>query len=1580
MSPRSGGLDLDVWHEGPSFLAEELRLFRAELQATPEEDRQTQALLCYEIGRLQLAAQNEPGAAEALLRAYTLRPQFRPTLRLARHLYRERSDFKLLIKLLDAEARATRDPLARAALLRQQARVLWSRLGDLDGARQALETAHRLDASDLATIKLLELFHANGRDDDALCLALERAIASIADATTRSALLVTLALTRGAGRIANALSALAQADEISPGQLATLSYLEQLYESQGMYRELASALERQAEKVLPVARAKLLGRAARVMQNLVGDADAARELYWRSLESTPVFSTAADAFDLLIAQGRQREALEVGARLFELDDGATFRASLACQLGDLCRGELDDPKAAADWYGRCLRWSSSYQPALEGLGRVLEQSGEIDRLLQIHRADLASVREPQAVAIRLYRIASLLERHDREPEALEIHREALAARPGFKPSLSALERLYTRLERWTELLQLYDEELAQNPDRERTIHILETMASLWYHQLGHTDQALACYRRVLELDPQSAIVLGAAARLCAEARRWQDLVELTEQEIQITADARRRVDLLQRVGEIWEDHLLNLDRAVEGYARALEVDPGYLPALKALGRICRQKGRFADLIQMHQSEIRVSDDQEQILGLLYDIAELQEDELLDDLAAAATYRSILERRPGHRPALAALSRILEAHADWPRLAQLREANLDGLTDSRSKAVQLWSAGLLREERLADPAGAIKNYTRALRLAPDLAPAQGALAHLLETKGEAQQLAELWGTALDQARQPNDRAALSTRLGDLYDRMIGDPRKAAHHYERAAEEKPSVWILWSLCQIYEAEGMHRELVGALERLAALSSDERERAEIQLRIGRILHRTGIRDPRPHLTQALSLGSGRIHALRALEQTLRSSAAQSEALADLVVARIERTKDPLELACLWTELAESHLARGDTTGAEAAFREAIARASGHLPAIWGLARLLEAQERWRERAELGETEAAAMESTRGLCDALVRAGALWEEKARDPARALPLYKRVLREHSGHLEAFRRLHRIHTAEGNWTALASMIRAQISATTDPGALCQMFIELGRLYLERLDQKKKGYACLRRVLDLEPENLYVLTTLGDLAFESGDLRAAREMYENAEPLCPDAEERRRINLRLGEIGMSLGDPSRALAAFERASSGGGFHDPALLRRMAEAAEAAGAWSQQATALERLAEAASDPGERILTRKRLAHVASELENDELAVRVLEEALVLDPLDLEAIERLAAIYGRAENRSAVNQHLQASVEHHRAALVREPFNPRLYRQLGRIFQWQRQLDRLYCACLALHALGALDDVELRFMFDHHRRCAPIPKGSLSQARYEALILPEAATGAARDLLSALGPVLQRRAAVEAEQLGVDRTSKVKPEHPLRALCDEMAALLGGVDYDLQISRSKPDLIAAEMLQRPSLIVGQRIANNLITEAERFRIGRALFLLRENALVLRDLSVRDIRHLFVALGRVATPPCAVPLPVKEESAIEAEVKQLGKLLGRKERKLLGAMLPPLCAQLAAIDVGAFARSLSWGANRAGLAVAGDAKGGLEEALAQLGGAAPSPDLADLLQFLVSEEYFTLRADLGISPGGTR
>lgn len=536
-----------------------------------------------------------------------------------------------------------------------------------------------------------------------------------------------------------------------------------------------------------------------------------------------------------------------------------------------------------------------------------------------------------------------------------------------------------------------------------------------------------------------------------------------------------------------------------------------------------------------------------------------------------------------------------------------------------------------------------------------------------------------------------------------------------------------------------------------------------------------------------------------------------------------------------------------------------------------------------------------------------------------------------------------------------------------------------MFIELGCLYLEHLSQQRKGEACLRRALDLEPGNVYALRTLGEIYFASSrKWKLARKMFTRLEPELQDASERAVVCQRLGDIYTGAGDPRAALEAYQRSAAATVSQDADLLQKIADAARSAGDPAAEARALESLAGSTHDPEARVSVRKRLADLAvNALDDDDLAVRALEETLILDPLDIEAIERLAAIYGRASNRSAANQHLQAAVAHHRLELARRPFELRIFQQLGRIFQWQRQFDRLYCSCVVQARLGELEEVQQRFLWDHHQHCTPAPKGPLSRGRYETLLLPDAARGAVRDLLSAAGNGLQKRAAVTPGSLGLDKGCRVKKGDPLRAICDEIAGLIGGVDFELWISRTQPDLIAAEMFAKPALLLGTRVAQNLITPAERFRIGKALFLISENALVLRDLSVREIGQLFTALARAAQPSCELPLTIKHPEQVEQEAKRVGKLLTRKDRKILGTLLPQIAEGFEAINLAEFARALGYGSNRLGLVAAGDPKVALEE-MAQLAGDPPNgPEMGDLLQYMVSEEYFTLRMELAIAPG---
>ncbi|MCA9669325.1 MAG: hypothetical protein KC503_27205, partial [Myxococcales bacterium] len=158
-----------------------------------------------------------------------------------------------------------------------------------------------------------------------------------------------------------------------------------------------------------------------------------------------------------------------------------------------------------------------------------------------------------------------------------------------------------------------------------------------------------------------------------------------------------------------------------------------------------------------------------------------------------------------------------------------------------------------------------------------------------------------------------------------------------------------------------------------------------------------------------------------------------------------------------------------------------------------------------------------------------------------------------------------------------------------------------------------------------------------------------------------------------------------------------------------------------------------------------------------------------------------------------------------------------------------------------------------------------------------------------------------------------------------------------------------------------------------------------------LAEHALSLQDRSVRDLAQLYCAVGIAAQPQADLSGlirgagdPGQDGADVTALAKELTRKLTRKERRAIGAALPRFVSSLGdgGADsnleraLGAAARAFAQGANRAGLLGAADPLVGIE-LTAQQAGSVASSELGDLLQFVVSEEYFALRVELGLAPG---
>lgn len=167
-------------------------------------------------------------------------------------------------------------------------------------------------------------------------------------------------------------------------------------------------------------------------------------------------------------------------------------------------------------------------------------------------------------------------------------------------------------------------------------------------------------------------------------------------------------------------------------------------------------------------------------------------------------------------------------------------------------------------------------------------------------------------------------------------------------------------------------------------------------------------------------------------------------------------------------------------------------------------------------------------------------------------------------------------------------------------------------------------------------------------------------------------------------------------------------------------------------------------------------------------------------------------------------------------------------------------------------------------------------------------------------------------------------------------------------------------------------PTLVLGRGVLGG--DPATRFRVGRALFLLRHRAASVERLPPAHVEEIVRAATLLAG---ARPAGV-DPAALKARTKSLGKALGRRELRALETLRARLEAE--PLDVGRWRTSILRGADRFGLLVAGD----LAACLRAQGGGGDlrtadlrRPECLELVRFALDDRYAALRREVGLAPG---
>lgn len=959
------------------------------------------------------------------------------------------------------------------------------------------------------------------------------------------------------------------------------------------------------------------------------------------------------------------ENLEVLQRLARVLDDPREQALVREQLA---RIRLADARAAADsdeppkdsdvrWARLekdlrfCLVHLPEHRWVNEALAEVLGSQNNLPALV-LHLEEWARTQSagPGRAAI-LLRLGAVHENRRRDlPRAAEVYELAVAEDPDNPDCLRALGRVYEKTRRWPQAVANLQRQVAGAHDDQEKLAALRRIATMAEHEIGDFDLAIATLEDVVRIDPDDVLSLFQLAKLCRTHRRPAVLVNALTLLVERVDDDVARTAVLVELGEVQELHLKQRKAARQCYERALELTPGYTPALGALGRLYRDSGELEALVSLLEPKIDPVTDP---AVLAYKAGRVCFEEIGDADRALGMFRRAYELNPDLAPAreqlmqlLTARGRISEAYdllraQDMPRSAALSadyHYRLGLLAEAMAREEQRQAGGGPRKTSAAENA-ALQHYRAALAAQPDHGLAFERSRRLLIAHNDVANLIRLIDGQLDHD-DPSTRSVHLVHLARLHLMDKEGTESARRYYEEALTSAPDDPIVR---REYEAllrvQGDLESLPGLYLEVARDSADTHYKATLLVEAAELLLATGRPEDKEHagraILDALHEDPGNPYAVRHLERLLNEPDSPF-VIKDAVSARAVRAQSDAERAIFYVESAELL----ERLGAWGQARRAYLAAKGALPnlapAELGLARVTD-DRRQAATTTGGRTSVHVLVAE--ARDAAVRAGR-GDAEARTVA--LRLVGDILERDDNNRDAIALARTLAAQPGESGPVIEMLAAVFGRQRDP----RVKYELGLFLADNAHELEQSVTYYEAAAKARPDGRRALRGLVNTYRQMGDDRKAAEATERLLELF-DPSEPSAVDLRMGIASFLSTERATLPRAIEHARKvlAARGDDPRAIQLMADLLQRAEQNVEAASLLDRLAgrERNRDRLHDIYLRK--AKLLSEVGGREQdALEAVEQAAAINPGNRETISLLVDQLNRTGQAGRVATYLE------------------------------------------------------------------------------------------------------------------------------------------------------------------------------------------------------------------------------------------------------------------------------------------------------------------------------------------------
>ncbi len=1193
------------------------RTYEREANAIASDPRHRAALV---VERARVVERRE-GRVDAAIELYETALELDPHARAARdaleRLASQHGRWRELIRALTLTAEQSGEAETRAFALYRIGRIHAERLGNREEAIASLSRAAEERPDDPLVLEELAALYTRAERFDALVAVLARLAETTTDAGEQLASWHRIGQLQDErlGRAEDARAAYERALALDPTHVPTLQALGRLYEAAGAWDALAAMHLAEAEAVDdPKRGAAAHARVAEVLERRGERIEEAMAHHARALSLTPGYAPSFKALTRLYAQvGKHRELIELYERAVEQAGEPEPAVSHLFKIGGIYEDALGEHAQAAHTYRRILDLDPKSLGALHALQRATERAGRHGELVEALEQE-AALRGDDARSVELLsRAAEILDEqlHDQDG-AIARYRRVLELDARHSHSIAGLGRIYHRAGRWEDLIDLYRRELALEKDARAGAALLHKMALLSEERMGDEEEALACFRQAVELDPTHRPSLSALARRLSDRGEHAELVKVLELTLKGLGDPAARARVAFRLGEVLE-RLERPDRASAAYESALAAAPGYPPASSAVARLRAAQGSWRRLADQLEREAASASSPAVAVARLAQAGDLWARSLGDPRRAADCYERALELAPRHLESWLALEALYRKLSRQDALAKVYGTLARVLNDPGARVAALRE--LARIQARAGASDELRPIHEAiLGLAPDDPGALEALEAIALEQGDRALLAKVDRHLVKTAGDAKIAAAYQTRLAESLE-AAGDPAALDAYRAALDSDAESIAAARGMARVAARAGKPEAVVDAARRQAAVAPEPRVAARHLVEAAKVVH-AELRDPggaAKDYERALELWPDDADAAAGLTRIL-VDAGQAARAADRLGRAASSASSSERVAALWMEVARLRADRLDNLpGALAALERVLKGSPNHVPTLRRMAELHLREERWQDAASL-LAKVVALTSDRQVLEAAHLALArIWAEHLDDLPRALVSLQAVLSLEADHPEALLRLADVAARSGDLDKAADTLQRLVDGAKSPAERAEALLRVADVHAGGGDDDAAKEA-VREALALQgPEGAAcdrhrrMAATHADWEAHASALRTWLERAGGEDPATME-----RASLEIARVHREeLADPAGAVSLLERSARA---HPSFELRRaLALTLRLAGRYE------EALAELRSLIGESVVQAslwRELSHTLRAAGDEEAARRALVPLVLLD----------------------------------------------------------------------------------------------------------------------------------------------------------------------------------------------------------------------------------------------------------------------------------------------------------------------------------------------------------------------------